>query len=210
MIKARHHNWVVGFFDLYTQVQLKRYFSSVRLVGDVAVAGRPVLLIANHLSWWDGFWLLHLNKERLQKRFHVMMLETQLAPRRYLSRAGAFSIAPGKRSAIESLRYAGELLAESGDNMVAIYPQGQIQSQRLTELRFQKGIERVIAFAPGNTALLSVVAFTDYAAEQKPLLTLYYTEQALSEDAEELESNYNQFYQQCHQQQCEYVAALTA
>jgi hypothetical protein len=51
------------------------------------------------------------------------MPEEQLATRMFLNKAGAFSIKPGSRSAIESLNYASSLLYEP-ENLVVVFPQG--------------------------------------------------------------------------------------
>ena len=60
MLTANHHRFIYPFFQYYTEYLLKRPFHSVNICGDFEVRGLPVLLIANHIGWWDGVWALLL------------------------------------------------------------------------------------------------------------------------------------------------------
>ncbi|MCA1745521.1 MAG: hypothetical protein LC643_07450 [Bacteroidales bacterium] len=105
MIKARHSRMYDVFFNWYLHRILKKDFSRIDVVGSWPVHGQSVLVIGNHVSWWDGFWVYYLNKRFLKKKLHVMMLESQLKHRRFLTRIGAFSIEPG--SVAQIIKKAG-------------------------------------------------------------------------------------------------------
>lgn len=200
MIKARHHWFFTPFFNWYVRSILKRDFYKIEVIGQWKPVAESAIIIGNHFSWWDGFWALWLNNQFLHKRLHVMMLEDQLKPRRFLSKAGAYSIKPGSRSVVESLKYSVELLNDP-QNAIVIYPQGKIFSMHKTSFEFEKGIERIVKQSePGQ--LLLYAAFVDYFSNRKPTLFFYLHEiDSLQYTKQQLENLYNKFYQHSLTQQ---------
>jgi 1-acyl-sn-glycerol-3-phosphate acyltransferase len=197
IIKARHIPFFVRFFSFYSRNGLKRHFQKVEFVCTTDTANRPVLLIGNHFSWWDGFIAYRLNDLCLRKKFHIMMLEEQLETRLFLNKAGAFSIKRGSRSVVESLQYASGLLHENA-NMVALFPQGTIASIHRRPVRFEKGVERIIAGAPDHLLILFYVALPDWYSEKKPGLTVRVIEYSARErSVTDLEETYNMFLDEC-------------
>lgn len=197
MIRARHIPFFVRFISFYSRNGIKRNFHSVEFDCSVDTANRPVLLIGNHFSWWDGFIAYRLNDLCLHKRFHVMMLEEQLENRLFLNKAGAFSIKRGSRSVIESLHYASALLHDP-ENLVVVYPQGTISSIHRRPARFEKGVERIIDGASDKLMVLFYVALPDWYSEKKPGLTVRVIEYAAMErSVTELEETYNIFLDEC-------------
>lgn len=197
ILKSRHIPFFVRFISFYSRNGLKRSFHSVEFDCRVDTANRPVLLIGNHFSWWDGFIAYRLNDLCLHKKFHVMMLEEQLETRLFLNKAGAFSIKKGSRSVVESLHYASALLQDKG-NMVAVYPQGTITSIHRRPVRFEKGVERIIAGASEKLMILFYVALPEWYSDKKPRLTVRVIEYAARErSAAEIEETYNMFLEEC-------------
>jgi hypothetical protein len=203
MITARHNRYITGFFRIYVQRILRRHFHAIRVLGDVPDGNRSVLLIGNHFSWWDGFIAFYLNNNVLHKRFHVMMLEEQLSRRRFFRGMGAFSVQPGNRSMLESLRYASNVLCDD-ENLLLMYPQGKIETSYIQYIRFGKGVMNVIEGVPGHgPAILFYVALTDYFSNRKPSLNLYLQPYAAPSTLtlQQLEAQYNNFYRGCIQLQ---------
>lgn len=197
MIRARHIPFFLRFFSFYSRIGLKRHFQSVEFDCSADTANRPVLLIGNHFSWWDGFIAYRLNDLCLHKRFHVMMLEEQLETRLFLNKAGAFSIKRGSRSVIESLQYASVLLHDPG-NIVVVYPQGTISSIHRRPVRFEKGVERIITGAAEKLLVLFYVALPEWFSEKKPGLTVRVIEYAARDrSVTDLEETYNMFFNEC-------------
>lgn len=196
MIQAKHHPLVYGFFKTYSRIRIRNNFHDVVVNGDVSSAGKAVLLLSNHISWWDGFWALYLNEKIFRRKFHFMMDEEQLRQRWLFSYSGGFSIRPNSRSLFESLHYTEQLLTNS-DNLVVIYPQGKLYSSHAPEIRFKKGIER-LRFTPANLPdVYFLVQLTEYFQFEKP--TLYFYLQKASEETiakHSYEEDYNLFYQQ--------------
>lgn len=172
MIEANHRRFFVWFIKVYTSVNLRLSFRKVIIEGDTVVpADKPLLLIGNHFSWWDGFFAWHLNDTLWKRKFHVMMLEEQLQTRMFLNKAGAYSVRRGSRSVIDSLNYTSQLLKKA-ENLVVIYPQGEISSLYTYPVRFERGIDRIIRSAGTDISVLFYVALVDWFSSKKPSLTL--------------------------------------
>jgi 1-acyl-sn-glycerol-3-phosphate acyltransferase len=135
----------------------------------------PILLIGNHISWWDGFIPYELNRQLFKRNFHIMMLEEELRKVRFFRHLGAFSINPGTRSAFDSLDYASNIL-RGKDNILVVYPQGEIQSQYNEEIRFRKGWFRIIKNAVNPVKIIFMANLTDYMSHRKPALNIYLAE----------------------------------
>lgn len=172
MIEANHRQFFVRFINIYTRVNLWLSFRRVIVEGDTAVPDdKPLLLIGNHFSWWDGFIACYLNYSLWKRKFHVMMLEEQLKTRMFLNKAGAYSVRRGSRSVIDSINYSSRLLKERS-NMVVIYPQGEISSLYNFPVKFERGTERIIRGAGPGITVLFYVALVDWFSSKKPTLTI--------------------------------------
>jgi len=199
MITANHQPVINRFFRHYVDLLMKRHFHKIQVTGDIPDEGRSIMLIGNHFSWWDGFFAFWLNNHLLHKRFHVMMLEKQLAKRRFFRGIGAFSVQPSSRSMVESLDYAARLL-ESCESMLVIYPQGRIETSYIQRIRFGKGAVRILEKVRGiHPEILFYVALTDYFSNPKPTLNIYLQPYAIQTDnaLQNMEDRYNAFYQSC-------------
>ncbi len=194
MIKAKHHPVIYPLFKALTRYLLKRNFNSTHIEGEFADAGKPVLVIANHVSWWDGFWLIHLNLKILHRKFHFMMLEDQLKKHWYFRYTGGYSVKKRSRSIVESINYTTELLQNS-QNMVFMFPQGEINSLYNNSMQFEKGIQRIIEQSPEEVQVLFVANMVDYFSNPKPNLCMYIQSfPAKSLKGSSVETEYNNFY----------------
>lgn len=200
MIKARHNLLVYRFFQAYASFRIRSNFRATVVMGDINLSGRAVLLLSNHISWWDGFWALYLNQKYFQKRFHFMMDEDELRKRWLFSLSGGYSIRRNSRSLFESLHYTEELL-KVNDNMVVIYPQGKLFSSHTPHIHFKKGIERLKFDTEYAPDVYFLVQLTDYFQYDKPTL-YYYLQKATTTITEtrDYETAYNEFYHQSVEQ----------
>ncbi len=202
MIKARHTRWFQSVFGLYLSGAFRRSFKRMDIIGQIEDRGLPILAIANHMSWWDGFWVLNLNNKLFRRKFHVMMLEEQLQKNLFLSRLGAFSIKRKSKSASQSIRYAANLLADN-NNFFLIFPQGAIQSQHQFPFVFEKGWGRILLQKENPIQVLMIANIVDYQSYRKPILKqyLFSPEKTSGFTCDELEAQYNSFYKDCIQNQ---------
>lgn len=201
IIKAKHNAIIDPFFRWYVIWKMKRSFHEIVINSDVEDLGKPILLICNHTSWWDGIWALHLNQQKFQRKFHFMMLEEQLKKNWFFQYTGGFSVRKSDRSVVESLNYAADLL-ENKNNLVLMFPQGKIQSMHRTGFIFEKGIERILKRTKNEVELVFEVNLLDYFSQVKPSVylnaTVYNGEHSLTA----IQEAYNAFFLECiHQQE---------
>ena len=197
MIKARHTTAGRLFFDFYSKRGLKRTFRKVNFIGNFTDEGTPVVVIANHFSWWDGFIQLQLNKQYFERRFHVMMLEEQLRKFMILNTTGAFSVKQGSRSVIESLKYSAEI-ASDNKNMLLLFPQGKIESVYTSNFRFEKGLDYILKHGHEKIQLVFNINLIDFFSEKKPTLNVYFTKYEKSDRTiKAIEEAFNSFANKC-------------
>lgn len=202
MIKARHTymGWLVCCF--YSGYKLNKAFRSVKIVGDETDNKLPVLMIANHFSWWDGFIQYRLNRKLFGRRFHVMMLEEQLQQNMILNKGGAFSIHKNSRRIIDSLNYSLEILGDH-KNLLLLFPQGKIESMHTGRYRFEKGLSYLLKHLRNDIQIIFNVNLVDYFSEKTPSLNVYYKNYAPNRQLglDQIEEDFNRYADECKQQQ---------
>ncbi len=181
---------------------LKKHFHEININSDVRLRNIPTVIIANHFSWWDGFFVVYLNYRIFHKKLHVMMLEEQLKKHRILSKAGAFSISKKNKSILESIDYCISLLDDL-ENILLFYPQGEIQSSYHFPVKFEKGLLKILNGTSKKFQLIFLVVLTDYFSNKRPVLNLNLTEFPGPLSHSEIEKSYNNFMKECIDYQIE-------
>jgi len=197
MIKASHTTWAQIIFDVYLSALFKRHFHQLKLVSNqVSIKEHTsVLLLANHFSWWDGFFWYYVNKIFWRKKFHIMMLEEQLKRYWFFRFLGAFSIRKNSRSVIESFAYASTLL-ENPNNLVLLFPQGEIQPACIERIKFERGIELLKLNRESAIQLVFGYAHTEYGSNPKPAVH-FFIRPTNENTVSEMERTYNLFRREC-------------
>lgn len=96
-----------------------------------------------------------------------MMLEKQLEQRRWLTRIGGFSIAPGTISLAESLDYTASLLDQPG-NVVVMFPQANLESLHVRTIEVKPGVAEIMKRLKGKCQLIWSSNLIDYFESLKP------------------------------------------
>lgn len=194
MIRSKHHIILTPGFNWLIRRMLRNNFHSLNIMGEFHDNGKAVLVLSNHISWWDGFWIAHLNQKKIHRKIHFMMLADQLKKHWYFQHIGGYPVQPRSRQMLESLRYTVQLL-ENRKNVVLVFPQGQIHSQLDQPIHFKKGIEYIIKNCNADTQILFVANFFEYFSDKKPNVDIY-MEASLAGQYEnsEIEKVYNEFY----------------
>jgi 1-acyl-sn-glycerol-3-phosphate acyltransferase len=197
IIKSKHNFIIYPYFRIYTILKIWKNFHKVVISGELIDKNLPVLLLSNHVSWWDGIWVMYLNIKYFNRKFHFMMLEDQIKKFRITNQVGGYSVKKGSRSIIETLRYTNEILSDKG-NLVLIFPQGDIQSVYNGIIRFEKGVEKILRDNSGKIQVFLIANLVDYFSKEKPTLFIYFKELTTSETSlDEIEKEYNTFYSFC-------------
>ncbi len=129
--------------------------------------GHSILLLCNHFSWWDGFFGNYLAYWHLKRKLYIMMQEDHLRKRMLFNLFGGFSIEKGSRETIKSLWYAADLL-NNPENLVVVFPQGELISNHATEVTIERGIERLIKHIKGPCQIVYSCVLIDYFESLKP------------------------------------------
>lgn len=203
MIKANYNPVSLWFYSSWFRVLQKIHFRKISVITEaVFPEGQSVLLLQNHFSYYDGYWSMYLCNKIFRRRFHVMMLEEELAKRMFLTRCGVFSVRKNSRDLIESINYANELLQDPM-NVVTIYPSGEIISHHVQNFHFQQGFSRLTSSKQNHTAIAFAVVLVDHFSLARPEIRIYLESYSGGRTAEAIESAYHSFYHSCILKQTE-------
>ena len=172
MIKADHKKWAKLVFDIYLKRLLKKSFYDFRIINNLPLIDKSKSLIVtpNHFSWWDGFFIYWVNKKLFNRKLYILMLEEQLKRYWFFKKLGCYSIdLNDNRKMIASLKYTLDL-AQNSDNLIIIYPQGEIQSYEQRPVQLRDGID-FIAKRSKNVFQIVPIAFKiHYTNERLPIV----------------------------------------
>jgi chlorobactene lauroyltransferase len=114
---------------LLVRSSLRRMFVRVRLRvagDDPRAAGMPLVAVANHPSWWDGYLALLLSRHFGLRRY-LMMEAAQLRRYGFFAWAGCFGIErDDPRDVARAVGYAANLLTKERQSLLWMFPQASI------------------------------------------------------------------------------------
>ena len=146
-------------FDLAFGPRMRLGVRATRVAG---IPGRmpkrtPLILVSNHVSWWDGFILRPVQQLlKPEEPLHIVMKEEELSKRPFLRRLGGVGLEAGSGASLR--RLLRDLREERGRNpaySLLFFPQGRIWPSYRRPLGFQGGI-RLIAGAVAPATILPV------------------------------------------------------
>ena len=132
MISAAKSRWFNAWFARHARARIRSTFGRVEIAGleaaRAAVSGAPLLLVANHSTWWDALVALYVSELLLRCDGYAMMDATNLRRVPFFRRVGAFGVdlddpADGARA----IRHAARLLDTPG-RALWIFPEGRERS----------------------------------------------------------------------------------
>jgi 1-acyl-sn-glycerol-3-phosphate acyltransferase len=177
-VAPRHSNTVRWFWDRYLQWKYQKSFASIHFNLTAAI-GRldpqlPVILVPNHISWWDGFFCFEVQRGiRPGSGIFSLMLESELKKFPILRKIGCFGIEPGNpfsvRRAFEQFR---DLVAVNPYRTLTFFPQGEISPLRRRPLGFQRGIETLTRMT-GRVQYVPVAIHIEPLNHEKPTAFVY-------------------------------------
>lgn len=134
-------------------------------------AGLPLLGVANHPSWWDGYCALALARWYGRSRY-LMMDEAQLRRYRFFAWAGCFSVdRHDPRESARSVAYAAHLLATERAPLVWLFPQAEITPPDARPIVVNPGAAHILrraTAARGTVGLLPTAWQPVFRGEQHP------------------------------------------
>jgi len=198
VIRAAKTEWVKkAFYQLESRWIFPRKFKKIEIKEIPIKTDHSILLLQNHISWWDGFWGNYLAYQFIKRNFHVMVQEDQVKKHPYLRYRGAYSVKKGSREMFESLDYTTELL-KNPDNLVQIFPQGRLQSMHVKEIQMEKGVKRLISQLPSKCQVIYNTVTIEYLESFKPAVTFHLLDCGTIEgiELEKLPSQISAFHQE--------------
>lgn len=170
MLEAKKSVWFEKVFAVYNQNLIKRRFHSLQVSGLEFLrdkdARMPLIIYANHSSWWDGLVAFELFRQAKLDAF-CLMEEKHLKKLFLFQRLGAFSIVrENPREAVKSINYAVELLKKTGGTLL-MFPQGEIVSYDSRPIKFYTGLSRIIAQI-GKVYAVPMAMRYEFLGEFKP------------------------------------------
>lgn len=153
---------VLGFFRQIVRGYFRRNFHAVRVRGADRFAGieGPLIVYANHGSWWDPMVSILLADQLMPERKHYAPMDAE-ALQRYgiLRRLGIFGVEmETARGAVQFLRTGEAVLASGG--VLWVTPQGKFVDARVRPLEFKAGLGALAARLPECTMLPLAIEYT--------------------------------------------------
>lgn len=170
---------VLRFFRFIVRGYFRRHFRAVRVSHPerLADAGTgPVLVYANHSSWWDPMVQVLLAEKLLPGRQHYAPMDANaLARYRIFRKLGVFGVELSTaRGAAQFLRTGLRVLAERG--VLWVTPQGRFADPRERPLEFKPGLAALAARVPGGCTLVPLAIEYPFWNERLPECLLHFGE----------------------------------
>ena len=172
---------LLRFFRRIVRGYFRRHFHAVRIAYPERFAdiSGPLIVYANHSSWWDPMVSILLAAELMPMRRHFAPMDaTALEKYGLLKRLGIFPVEmKTPRGAVQFLR-TGEAILKAG-GVLWVTPQGRFSDPRERPLVFKPGMaalaERVAA-ASGSCTLLPLAIEYPFWDERLPETLLHFAE----------------------------------
>lgn len=167
----RRSELLIQLFGLYVRHYVGRHFHAVRLAGETIpspAADRPLIVYANHCSWWDPLVCMIVAMELFPERTHYApMDEAALARYRFFSRLGFFGVEPDSMRGAVALLRKGTAILSRPDATLWITPQGRFADPRERPVHLRAGIGH-LARRAGRCSLLPLAVEYPFGEERFP------------------------------------------
>lgn len=160
-------------WDWYLSLKYRRSFARIhfdfRACEGKLDPGIPVILVPNHISWWDGFFCFEIQRRlRPGSGIYSLMLESELRKFPVLRKLGCFGMEPRNPVSVRrAFAQFQELVAANPYRTLTYFPQGKISPVRQRPLGFQRGIELLLRMA-GPAQCVPVALHIEPLTAEKP------------------------------------------
>jgi isopentenyl-diphosphate delta-isomerase len=167
--RTRWSRPVVALFEFMFRPWMRRRLSGVHITGlpRAVPDDRPILFIANHLGWWDGFVLREVQR-RIRPRAPLFITMTGENLRKFsgLRLMGSIDVGRDSPTALRrALRFFEEQRRVSSDFTTVLFPQGALWPARRRPLGFRRGITTFVRLLAPVTVIPVAI---DYELFDRP------------------------------------------
>jgi 1-acyl-sn-glycerol-3-phosphate acyltransferase len=166
----------LAFFDRVFTRFARRHLHAVRLARwgrPLLPAIGPVVVFANHPSWWDGIAVMLLWRRLLADReLYVPMDAEALGRYGFMRRLGVFGVERGAGGVVGFRRVAAEVLA-SPDRLLWVNAPGRFSDARERPVPIAPGMSRLPELAPGATFLPLALEYTFWNERAPEMLAAF-------------------------------------
>jgi len=178
--------WLTRLFATYSERLVRRNFHAVRVLGSPDLSslhGRPLVLFANHPSWWDPLIGLVTWRRFFADRTPYAPIDAVAIEKyAFFKKLGFFGVERGTaRGARDFLRTAREVL-QHPDTLLLLTPQGRFADVREAELKFEAGLGHLVRQYPGTAFLPLAIEYT-FWEEKHPEVLIRLGEPLIADDS---------------------------
>jgi 1-acyl-sn-glycerol-3-phosphate acyltransferase len=158
-------------FAFYVRGMMRRSFRAVRLAyadRPQGLAGTPLLVYANHPSWWDPLLAQIVATTLFRDRRHYSPIDAAaLEKYAFFRRLGYFGVEQNSRKGAAMFLRTGERILSVPDSTLWMTPQGSFNDVRSRPVRFKSGIGHLARRAPSAAAVPFVFEYV-FGEERLP------------------------------------------
>ena len=140
---------LLSFFAAYLHWFIGRHFRALRMAHAVrfpTTATGPLIVYANHASWWDPLAFIIISRHLLPTAAHYAPMDAAaLKHYGFLSKLGLFAVENGtRRGAVQFLR-TGQQIAATPNSVLWVTPEGRFTDPRTRPALFRPGLAALVA-----------------------------------------------------------------
>ncbi len=157
----RSDRWL-AFARRYVRRRISRGLDGLRVRGlagaRAAAGGRPLLIAANHVGWWDSLLVVALD-EALGTEGYALMDRDGLARVPYFARLGGLAMDRSSPARLRADLRAAAARLDRPRRALWVFPQGHYRPAHARPLGFQGGIALLARLAPDAAVLPVAVSY---------------------------------------------------
>ena len=175
---ALRHPGMTRFFAGVMARQMAGSFRAVRLarpgLPDLP-SGRPLVVYANHPSWWDPAFLMMLHARLFPGREGYGPIEAAMLERYgFFRRVGLFGVEEGTRGAVRFLSTSQAILTDPR-RVLWVTAQGRFADPRERPLGLRPGVAHLMARMPGAVAVPLALEYPFWSEKRPEALAAFGT-----------------------------------
>lgn len=167
------------FFTGVMRRQIRRGFRALRLARPGLPAlppDAPLVVYANHPSWWDPAVFIVLAEALFPDRAGYGPMEAEALERyRFMKRIGLFGVTPGTAAGAARFLRTGRRILADPRRMLWVTAQGSFVDPRVRPLRLQPGIAHLMSRVPGAVALPLALEYPFWSEKRPEALAAFGT-----------------------------------